>query len=280
MTLCKSCKEKEEDMDHMLFKCPAARAFWVGAQVGYLSDEDILNLQDKMEWWFLSPFAKVGGDLRLAIQCIAISLEHMKGEVQSLLWKCYLLPSAGHLQSREGRGGLVLLLYASTGEPCLYCVMEATFSGLCKNQRWWCFSDCSGAAGLVVKNDRGIPIFAQASYFPCSSAEGAEAKAFLLGLHVAANLGFVFEVEGDALSVVNAIRSLSSVPWRIGATIADCKTAFYLSRSSISFVPRLANSLANALASSALKCRLNVSWSTSFLTDCIVNLALADYINV
>ena len=111
----------------------------------------------------------------------------------------------------------------------------------------------------------------------CPQPQIVEAMAMLKGIWLAASSGLVpASLESDALGIVEMVTAKDSPPADVGVVINDILCLLQLVNVSfISFVPRIANSVAHALAKLALQHEGEFIW----LEDCplsVENLVLGD----
>ncbi|KAL5823166.1 hypothetical protein ACOSQ4_021066 [Xanthoceras sorbifolium] len=94
----------------------------------------------------------------------------------------------------------------------------------------------------------------------------AEALAICHGLQMALESGFTsLLVESDALGVINAINSHVVGSSDLGLILSDIfLLASSITASSFSFIPRLANKVADALAKAGLLAVLDLYWVESY----------------
>jgi len=82
----------------------------------------------------------------------------------------------------------------------------------------------SAAGGFILRDWRGASLLTGASNYGASSIIVAEARALRDGVQAATRAGYRWlQVEGDNLTVIEALQGKSAIPWQINHIIQDVR---------------------------------------------------------
>ncbi|KAM1209964.1 hypothetical protein ACFX2J_015428 [Malus domestica] len=259
--VCPICKSQEESVVHMLLLCPWVSPVWFGGQLGL---RFFRNGPSSFLGWFQGLF--IGGpykkDRSKILSVIAFSCWHIwKARCNFVFNDVAVVPSqvmhaisfsvASFWEARTQCFQRVTSNIADLGLVPRWCPPPNSFIKINVDASW---SPVDGKACLaaVLRDHLGQFVAAHKIAVVVQSAVFAEALALLRGCELAAKLGFRRVIaESDSLEIVSSLRGdISKGRWevfpifqnilRVGVSFQDCRW---------SWVPRLANQLADLLAS-------------------------------
>ena len=260
--VCPLCKSNAETMDHLFLFCPWVESIWFGGRFTLR-----VNRPEVSSWvqWLLHLFESVRGskEVRLPLfSYIAYSCWHIwKSRCDFLFNNLHVSPlrviSATSLSVSEFQSAQVCSALGSNLIP----------PGSMVRARWtppnagyvkinvdasWDRVGRVGFTGVVARDDRGRFLAAVRGEGRASSASMMEALAILHGCRLGKNQGWdLIVIESDSLDSISCLRDLAKKGnWEaypiitkccgFGREFRDCRW---------SWVPRLANSAADRLAS-------------------------------
>ncbi|GLU14963.1 hypothetical protein SLE2022_314970 [Rubroshorea leprosula] len=262
--LCSSCQAKDENIPHLLFSCPHAKASWFISNLGFIPDES--SLSDFGDWWALL-CSNFKNDERLILERVA-----------TLCWQIWCARNKRIFeQSQESptqtvyKASVLLQEFLSAKEHDRLQIPSLAGLRLSSDIKWqkpsvgWYKFNCDtafdphshrAATAVVCRNELGQLISGCSFVRLVLSPAVGEACALLFAICFAQSLNISHAVfESDCKLVVDSVHGkLSKIPWEISSTISEIKDK--LSSSpwlSLQHISRPANLVADWVAKATLK---------------------------
>ncbi|KAB2599795.1 ribonuclease H protein [Pyrus ussuriensis x Pyrus communis] len=238
--ICPICEEQDELVEHMFFLCPWVEPLWFG--VNWLHSLIVNNMgikQDKT--WLLSQVALTCWNIWKE-RCNAIFNQKIASPLRTQRATSGMRTSSNNLENRHGTFQPVHAW--SPPDRSLFKVnVDAS----------WNASTKKGNVAMVIRDSNGKFVAARKSCISASSVQVAEAKAILEGCMLAKNLELdKIIMESDSKEVIfNLSNSIFNGRWDMVPVLRKIlRVKEFFQMCCWSWVPRLANMVADRLASS------------------------------
>ncbi|OVA09156.1 Reverse transcriptase zinc-binding domain [Macleaya cordata] len=287
---CPLCQKEIETTDHLFLKCELVRKIWFGSPISLrIPDNDTeFTLESLFNCWLASPSSyevlKLGCAIIWSIwkmrnRCV---FENFKPDIRASIQMAIHIyndhsPSSdlSHVEAPDITDHNVPL--TQRWNPHDATTVKINVDGATATR--------TIAAGIIARNHLGDVMncrtYFDNTWIGVDAAIEAEARGFLKGLELAREMhaqqpNTRFVIEGDSKKVVSYINDDRLIyPWRIRSILQDCSSIKKTHGFLVSFIPRLENSTAHALAKFAISNKLSSSWMASHPT-CISESVLFD----